>query len=345
MKDLLQKYPHLSEAEIKGKLVAYTSDQSNSSVEKAGMLGSVPMRLLPADKDGKLRSTTLLEAIEEDKSKGLIPFYVVACLGTTPTCAFDDLTELGPLCKKEEIWLHVDAAYAGAAFACPEYRYLMNGVEMADSFNFNPHKWMLVNFDCSAMWVKDAKYLVEAFNVERIYLKDSHKGLAPEYRHWQISLGRRFRAIKLWFVLKIYGVQGIQKHIRHQIDLAVHFENLVRSDQRFQVCTSSMGLVTFRLKGPESLTKQLFERINSRKVIFVVPGAFNKNFVIRFAICSRLTEKSDIQLSWHEIVSQADEVVPLPSKDITSSIGQKTSIASIQLSNDVNDKLNIEKSK
>ncbi|KAJ8969859.1 hypothetical protein NQ314_001543 [Rhamnusium bicolor] len=242
-------FVELTEADIKGKLVAYSSDQSNSSVEKAGLLGSMPMRLLPSDKQGRLTAATLIEAIEKDKSQGLIPCYVVANLGTTPTCAFDDLSELGPVCNRENIWLHVDAAYAGTAFVCPEYRHLMKGVEYSDSFNFNPHKWMLVNFDCSAMWVKDAKYLVEAFNVERIYLKDNHKGLAPEYRHWQISLGRRFRALKLWFVLRIYGVEGIQKHVRHQISLAQYFEKLVKSDKRFQLCTSSMGLVCFRLKG------------------------------------------------------------------------------------------------
>ncbi|KAK9870422.1 hypothetical protein WA026_007992 [Henosepilachna vigintioctopunctata] len=239
----------LTESEIKGKLIAYSSDQSNSSVEKAGLLGSMPMRLLPADENGILRGTVLAKAIEEDKRKGLIPCYVVANLGTTPTCAFDSLEEFGPICQKEGIWLHVDAAYAGTAFVCPEYRYLCRGVEYADSFNFNPHKWMLVNFDCSAMWVKNAKYLVEAFNVERIYLEDAHKGMAPEYRHWQIALGRRFRALKLWFVMRIYGVEGIQKHVRHHISLAKHFSELVGKDNRFEVCSLSMGLVCFRLKG------------------------------------------------------------------------------------------------
>lgn len=223
----------MSEAEIKGKLVAYSSDQSNSSVEKAGLLGSMPMRLLPTDAEGRLGGEALLEAIQNDKKLGLIPCYVVANLGTTPTCAFDKLEELGPICERENLWLHIDAAYAGTAFVCPEYRYLMKGVEFAQSFNFNPHKWMLVNFDCSAFWVKNAKYLVEAFNVERIYLKDDHQGLTPQYRHWQIALGRRFRALKLWFVLRIYGQEGIQNHVRKQIGLAKYFESLVSKDLRY----------------------------------------------------------------------------------------------------------------
>lgn len=309
VRDLIANGSDLSEAEIKGKLIAYSSDQSNSSVEKSGLLASVPMRLLPADKNGILRGTTLKKAIKEDKAKGLIPCYVVANLGTTPTCAFDNLEELGPICQAEDIWLHVDAAYAGTAFICPEYRYLMKGVEYAHSFNFNPHKWMLVNFDCSAMWVSDAKYLVEAFSVERIYLEDQHKGLAPEYRHWQISLGRRFRALKLWFVLRIYGAEGIQKHVRHQINLAKYFEKLAGNDPRFKVCSTSMGLVCFNLKESESLTKTLYENIKARKKIFMSPGAHDHKYVIRFVICSRLTEKKDVDFAWNEIKGEADKLL------------------------------------
>lgn len=336
--------PNLKEADIKGKLVAYSSDQSNSSVEKAGLLGSMTMRLLPADENGKLPGPVLLEAIRKDKEAGLIPCYCVANIGTTPICSFDDLSELGPICNAENLWLHVDAAYAGTAFACPEYRYLMNGVEMADSFNFNPHKWMLVNFDCSAMWVKDAKYLVEAFNVERIYLKDNHKGLAPEYRHWQISLGRRFRALKLWFVLRIYGVEGLQKHIRDQIALAHYFEELVKSDKRFELCTSSMGLVTFRLKGDDKLTKTLLEKVHERKNIFVVAGQFRHKFVIRVAICSRMTEKVDVDYTWNEFASQTEDIVPTPLTTIINEIGEKLTMPSIKLSTSACEKFRIEKS-
>lgn len=337
--------PTLKESDIKGKLVAYSSDQSNSSVEKAGLLGSMPMRLLPADENGKLSASVLLEAIRKDKEAGLIPCYLVANIGTTPTCAFDDLTELGPICNKEGLWLHVDAAYAGTAFCCPEYRYLMDGVEMADSFNFNPHKWMLVNFDCSAMWVKDAKYLVEAFNVERIYLKDNHKGLAPEYRHWQISLGRRFRALKLWFVLRMYGVEGIQKHVRYQVSLAQYFEELVKTDKRFEICTSSMGLVTFRMKGKDELTQNLLDKISKRKNIFVIAGHYRQKLVIRFAICSRLTQRADVEYSWNEFLSQVEDIVPTMKKTIINDIGEKLSMPSIGLTTTPCEKFRLEKSK
>lgn len=302
-------HPELSEAHIKGKLVAYTSDQANSSVEKAGILGSMPMRLLPADENCVLRGATLLEAIEKDKKEGLIPCYVVATLGTTGTCAFDNLQEIGPVCNEENVWLHVDAAYAGSAFSCPEYRHLMKGVEHADSFDFNPHKWMMVNSDCSAMWVKDARHLIEAFAVDRIYLQHQHEGLAPDYRHWQISLGRRFRALKLWFVLRSYGVEGIRKHIRTQIQLANYFEQLVRNDNRFEVATSSMGLVCFRLKGPEEYTKMLLEILTKRKNIYVIPCYYRGKFVVRFVVCSRLTENKDIDYGWKEIIEVIDQIL------------------------------------
>ncbi|KAF5298428.1 hypothetical protein FQR65_LT01206 [Abscondita terminalis] len=307
---LKDEYPSLSENEIKGKMVAYTSDQANSSVEKAGLLASVPMIHLQSTK-GQLRGFTLQAAIERDRAAGLIPIYVVATLGTTGICSFDNLEELATVCNQENVWIHVDAAYAGSAFVCPEYRYLMKGVEFCDSFNFNPHKWLLVNFDCSALWVKDAKYLVEAFNVDRIYLKHQHEGLAPDYRHWQIPLGRRFRSLKLWFVLRIYGIDGLQKHIRNQIALAKHFEQLVCDDPRFEISTSNLGLVTFRLKGENSLTKELIQKITDEKKIYVIPCYVEDKFVIRFAICSRLTTVGDVNLSWRNIVFHANTIAPL----------------------------------
>lgn len=300
----------MDEQTIKSKLVAYTSDQSNSSVEKSGLLGSVPMRLLPTDDECRLRGATLEEAMKKDREAGLIPFYVVATLGTTGTCAFDCLDELGPICNRDNIWLHVDAAYAGAAFVCPEFRHYMKGVEYSDSFNFNPHKWMLVNFDCSALWVKNAKYLVEAFNVDRIYLKHQHEGRAPDYRHWQIPLGRRFRSLKVWFVLRIYGAEGIKQHIRQHVQLAQNFGDLVEADERFEIVTKvTLGLVCFRVKGPDSRTKQLIDKLMARKNIYCIPATYKGKLLIRFVICSRLIEQRDIDFAWNEIVSQTKEIL------------------------------------
>ncbi|XP_043257922.1 aromatic-L-amino-acid decarboxylase-like [Colletes gigas] len=303
-------HPEWDENFIRNKLVAYTSDQSNSSVEKAGILASVPMKLLPVDDKCALRGETLLKAIKEDLEKGLIPCYVVATLGTTGTCAFDNLEELGPICNEYDIWIHVDAAYAGAAFVCPEYRHLMSGVDYVDSFNINLHKWLLVNFDCSALWVKDSRRLIEAFSIDRIYLAHDKQGLAPDYRNWQIPLGRRFRSLKIWFVLRIYGVEGLQDHIRRTIKLAQLFEKYVKSDNRFEVVTDrSMGLICFRMKGEDQLTKELLSRLTDERKIYVVAATFQEKLIVRFVVCSRLSREDDIVFAWNEITKQAAEVL------------------------------------
>ena len=197
------------------KLIAYTSEQAHSSVERAGLLGGVKIHFVKANPVNLgLEGSALEEAINEDKSKGLIPFFIVATLGTTNTCAFDNLAEIGPVANQNNLWLHVDAAYAGSAFICPEFRDKMAGIEYADSFNMNPHKWLLVNFDCSTLWFKDASHVVDSFSVDPVYLKHEMQGKVPDYRHWQIPLGRRFRSLKMWFVFRTYGVKGLRQHIR-----------------------------------------------------------------------------------------------------------------------------------
>ncbi|XP_046608435.1 aromatic-L-amino-acid decarboxylase-like [Neodiprion virginianus] len=315
---MMKLHPDWSEADIKAKLIAYTSDQANSSVEKAGLLGSMPMRHLPSDEHCRLRGSTLLEAIEKDEREGLIPCYVVATLGTTGTCAHDCLEELGPICNDKNVWLHVDAAYAGAAFVCPEFRHLMSGVEFADSFDFNPHKWLLVNFDCSAMWVKDSRYLVEAFNVDRIYLAHEKEGQQPDYRHWQIPLGRRFRALKLWFVMRMYGVQGLQNYIRHTVNLAKQFEGYIRNDDRFEIVTEvTMALVCFRMKGDNSNTRELLDKLLARRKIYVIAATYREKLFIRFVVCSSLCEARDMEFAWKEVSERATEILnPVPQQDV-----------------------------
>ncbi|KAK2584770.1 hypothetical protein KPH14_007094 [Odynerus spinipes] len=325
-------HPEWDENVIRGKLVAYASDQSNSSVEKAGLLSTITMKLLPADENCSLRGETLLRAIKKDLENGFIPCYVCATLGTTGTCAFDNLEELGPICNKYDVWLHIDAAYAGAAFVCPEYRYLMSGVEYADSFNVNCHKWLLVNFDCSAMWVKDSKYLIDAFNVDRIYLAHDKQGLAPDYRHWQIQLGRRFRSLKLWFVLRLYGIEGVQHHIRNTISLAQKFEDYVKSDERFEVISSVMALVCFRLKGDNSLTKELLARLTKRRRIYVIAATYRNKYIIRLCICGRMCQEDDIKFAWNEISEQATEILqpslrPMQEVPVQSSVKSYDDIA------------------
>ncbi|KAK7576160.1 hypothetical protein V9T40_012446 [Parthenolecanium corni] len=312
---LKKEYPEIDENAIVSKLVAYSSDQAHCSVERAGLLGGVRLRLLPTDDEYKLRGSTLQDAIQEDRDKGFMPFYVVATLGTTSICSFDNLDEIGVVCQKENVWLHIDAAYAGAAFICPEYRYLMRGIERADSFDFNPHKWMLVTFDCSTMWLRNPEYIVNNYNVDPLYLKHirEQKPAVPDYRHWQIPFGRGFRSLKLWFVMRIYGVKNLQAYIRNHIAHAHEFANFLRSDSRFEIVGDViLGLVCFRLKGSNEMNEELLEKINTRGKIFLVAAKIKDLFFLRFAICSRYTQSADIQFSWDEIKYVAGQVLALP---------------------------------
>jgi aromatic-L-amino-acid decarboxylase len=277
------------------------------------MLGGVLIRLLETDGEMKLRGDTLARAMKEDKDKGLVPFFVVATLGTTSCCSFDDLPELGAVCRQSEVWLHVDAAYAGSAFICPEYRPLLNGVDQADSFNFNPHKWLLVNFDCSAMWVRDANEIENAFRVDPLYLRHAYQDNAvhvPDYRHWHVPLGRRFRSLKLWFVMRLYGQHGLRTHIRKQIGLAHEFEDLVRADGRFKVVLPvTMGLVVFRLVGDNSINEELNKRVNAEGKIHLTPSTVGDLYILRFAVCSRLTQSSDVEFAFLVISRHATGVL------------------------------------
>ncbi|XP_056618530.1 aromatic-L-amino-acid decarboxylase [Triplophysa dalaica] len=304
--------PDRSETDIISKLIAYSSDQAHSSVERAGLIAGVRMKKIPSDSKFAVRGDALQRALQEDRRAGLIPVYFCATLGTTNSCAFDCITELGPICRAENIWMHIDAAYAGSAFICPEFRYLLNGIEFADSFNFNPHKWLLVNFDCSAMWVKNRSDIIGAFMIEPLYLKHDHQesGLVTDYRHWQIPLGRRFRSLKIWFVFRMYGLKGLQAYIRKHVVLAKEFECLVRADQRFEICADVLlGLVCFRLKGTNNLNETLLKRINSTRKIHLVPCQLAEKFVLRFAICARTTESRHVHEAWCHISQLASELL------------------------------------
>ncbi|KAM5274637.1 aromatic-L-amino-acid decarboxylase [Ctenodactylus gundi] len=304
--------PGLTQAAILEKLVAYASDQAHSSVERAGLIAGVKLKAIPSDGSFAMRAAALQEALDKDKAAGLIPFFVVVTLGTTSCCSFDNLSEVGPVCTQEGMWLHIDAAYAGSAFICPEFRPLLNGVEFADSFNFNPHKWLLVNFDCSAMWVKKRGDLTGAFKLDPVYLKHSHEdsGLITDYRHWQIPLGRRFRSLKMWFVFRMYGVRGLQAYIRKHVQLAHEFESLVHQDPRFETCVEvTLGLVCFRLKGSNQLNETLLQKINSARKIHLVPCRLRDKFVLRFAICARTVESTHVQQAWEHIRELAGEVL------------------------------------
>lgn len=335
------KYPEMSESEIRGKLVMYSSDQSNSAVEKSAHLSAVPIRLLSVDGNQALRGETLQMAVDEDLKSGKFPIACITTLGTTGTCAFDNLNEIGPICQKYNIWLHIDAAFAGSALCCPEYRPLMQGIEYCDSFNFNLHKWMQVNFDCCAMWFKNADTVVDAFTIERIYLNHQYQGQskAPDYRNWQIPLGRRFRALKVWITLRTIGAEKIRETIRYHCRLGKMFENKVRSDSRFEIVSEPvLSLVCFKLRGSDEITKTLLDKITERKNIYMIPAKCNDQYMIRFVVCGLKPEEQDIEYAWKEISSQADLVLGTDKKQKALAT-QFTS--SVQIGNDTSEKTQI----
>jgi len=202
-----------------GTLVAYTSSQAHSSLEKdvqiAG-IGRERLRLIEADEKFAMRPEALARQIAEDRRAGLVPFFVCATVGTTSSNALDPVAAIGTICRENNLWLHVDAAMSGTAALCPEFRHIHEGLELADSYCFNPHKWMFTNFDCDCFYVADRKALIQTLSVLPEYLRNkaTETGAVIDYRDWQIPLGRRFRSLKLWFVIRHYGVEGLRHHIR-----------------------------------------------------------------------------------------------------------------------------------
>eukprot|EP00118_Oscarella_pearsei_P015904 m.147712 g.147712 ORF g.147712 m.147712 type:complete len:486 (+) comp38470_c0_seq2:81-1538(+) len=307
-----EKNPGISLHGAMEKLVAYASEHVHSCFQKGGLIAGVKTRTLPTDGELSLRGETLERAMEEDTEAGLVPCFVCATLGTTSFCSFDSLVEIGPVCETFGAWLHIDAAYAGSAFICPEYRHFLNGVEFADSYNFNAHKWMLTIFDCSCMWVKDRGPIISSLTTNPVFLRNAptDKGLVIDYRNWQVPLGRRFRSLKLWFVMRLYGISGIQNHIRKHVEMAKKMESHLANDERFQIVAKRhMGLVCFQLKGDDKLNKALLEDLNSSGKIHLVHTELNGKTVLRIAIGSWQSEEKDIELGWQVISETADKVL------------------------------------
>ncbi|CAG9096821.1 unnamed protein product [Plutella xylostella] len=324
IKRLKHQFPTVDEGLLLSKLIAYCSKEAHSCVEKAAMISFVKLRILQPDENGSLRGHTLKKAMEEDEQAGLVPFFVATTLGTTSMCSFDNLAEIGPVVRRfPAVWLHVDAAYAGGAFLCPEHKSHLNGVEYADSFNTNPNKWMLTNFDCSLLWVTNRYLLTSALVVDPLYLQHCYDHTAIDYRHWGVPLSRRFRSLKLWFVLRSYGISGLQKYVRKHCELAKYFEKLVKKDDRFEVCNNvQMGLVCFRLVGGkeesgeqvDELNKKLLTTINASGKIHMVPASVRDRYVIRFCVVAQHATREDIEIAWDIITDFATELMEGPDK-------------------------------
>ena len=297
---------------MSGRLVVYASEEAHSSIDKAVKIagyGINNLRKVPADRDFALVPEALEKSLQEDLDAGLKPACVVATLGTTSSAANDPLDQIGPICKRFNAWLHVDAAYGGTAALLEEKRAMLKGAEEIDSYVFNPHKWMLTNFDCSAYYVRDENLLKRTFEIHPEYLKTGQDAVVKNYRDWGIQLGRRFRALKLWFVIRSYGFEGLQAMVREHLRLAALFKNWVEEDSRFELMAPvHYSLVCFRYKKaglPEEeldlLNAALLEKVNESGKVFLTHTSLKGKYAIRMAIGQRTTTEKHIREAWEII--------------------------------------------
>jgi aromatic-L-amino-acid decarboxylase len=285
-------------------LTAYASSQAHSSVEKAIAIAGVGrdnLRLIDVDDTYAMRPDALARAIEDDRAAGRVPFIVFGTTGTTSSTAMDPLREIGEICRREKVWFHVDAALAGTAALCPEHRWIHDGVDLADSYCFNPHKWMLTNFDCDCFYVTDRAALIKTLSVLPEYLKNkaTETGAVFDYRDWHIPLGRRFRALKLWFVIRHYGVEGLRHHIREHVRLAQEFKTWVEADPDFEIAAPvPLNLVCFRHVGGDETNQRLMDRLNASGKIYLTHTKLGDNVTLRFAIGGVDTREQHVRRAW-----------------------------------------------
>jgi aromatic-L-amino-acid/L-tryptophan decarboxylase len=297
-----------------GKLVAYTSTQAHSSIEKdvqiAG-LGRDNLRFINVDENFAMRSDALARQIEQDRHAGLTPCFVSATVGTTSSNAIDPVPEIGKICRDNHLWLHVDAAMSGTAALCPEFRHIHRGLELADSYTFNPHKWMFTNFDCNCFFVADRRTLIQTLSVLPEYLRNkaTESGAVIDYRDWQIPLGRRFRALKLWFVIRHYGIEGLQYHVRRHIELAQQFAAWVKSDSRFELAAPApLNLICFRHRGGDEVNQALMDRLNHSGDLYLTHTRLNDRITLRLCVGQTNTQARHVERAWQRVREEAAKV-------------------------------------
>ncbi|MFS7909030.1 putative pyridoxal phosphate-dependent decarboxylase, pyridoxal phosphate-dependent transferase [Helianthus anomalus] len=312
-----------SRSDTLGKLVVYCSDQTHFSLQKACQIVGINLNNIRSIKttmsmNFQLSPDALTMAVESDVRAGLIPLYVCFTVGTTPTTAVDPLLILSEIAKRFDMWAHVDAAYAGSACICPEFRHFLDGVEGVNSFSFNLHKWFLTTQQCCCLWVKDRTDLTKALstNPELLKNKASDTNKVVDYKDWQIALGRRFRAMKVWMVIRSYGVIGLQEHIRKHVKLAKHFEALLAADNKFEVVVPrNFAMVCFRIspfalatvangssdEESNRLTQALLESLNGSGLVYMTHAMIEGIYVIRVAIGATLTDEKHVNMLWEMV--------------------------------------------
>jgi aromatic-L-amino-acid/L-tryptophan decarboxylase len=304
-------------------LTVYCSTEGHSSIEKAVKaigIGNENMRRIPVDDTFAMIPAKLRNRIEEDIAAGYTPLAVVAALGTTSSTAIDPLKKIGDICAKFGVWLHVDAAYAGTALLLPEYRWMIDGIKNADSFVFNPHKWMFTNFDCSAYFVKDNEALIRTFEILPEYLKTNEQEQVNNYRDWGLQLGRRFRALKLWFVIRHYGIDGLQHKIREHIRLAQNLAHIIDNSNDFELLAPvPLNTICFRflphdVDEPETIdtiNMDMLELLNASGKIFVTHTRLDGKYAIRLVIGQTEVTERHVQEAWELICDMVRIIKPV----------------------------------
>ena len=302
------------DADTGARFTVYASDQAHSSVEKAARiagLGAAAARMIPVDDGAAMDVAALAATIEADVRAGFTPCMVVATVGTTGSNAIDPVRRIAEACAEHGVWLHVDAAMSGSAAVCPELRWIHDGVELADSYCFNPHKWLFTNFDCDCFYVADRAPLVEALSILPEYLRNSAtaSGAVIDYRDWQIPLGRRFRALKLWFVIRHYGAEGLRHHVRRHVALAQELAAWAAADPDWEVAAATpLNLVCIRHVGGDAVTQAVMEQINDSGAAFLTHTRLDDRFVIRVSIGQTRTEMPHVEALWRALRDAAGSV-------------------------------------
>ena len=299
-------------------LGVYVTAGAHSSVEKAvriAGLGSGALRTVATDTDGGMDPADLARALERDRTDGVTPCLVVATIGTTSSTAVDPVGEIGRITGPAGVWLHVDAAYAGCAAIVPELAWLHGGLETADSYCTNPHKWLLTNFDCDAFYVADRAPLLAALSILPEYLRNaaSDAGQVIDYRDWQVPLGRRFRALKLWFVLRSYGAGGLRAHIREHVAAAQWFAEQVRADPRLELAAPApVGLVCFRVQGDaqeaDRRGQALLEALNASGQLYLTHTVLDGRYTLRLAVGGTATRRRHVEQAWQRVAATLAEL-------------------------------------
>ncbi|MYG98460.1 MAG: aspartate aminotransferase family protein [Acidimicrobiaceae bacterium] len=283
-------------------MVAYTSSHAHSSIEKgARMAGYGHIRMLPTDPEFAARPDALSATVAEDRRAGLAPAFVCSAVGTTGTTGVDPVRRFGEIARAGQMWHHVDAAYAGSAMICEEFRHHQDGLELVDSYTFNPHKWLATNLDCSVMWVADRRPLIEALSVLPPYLRDeaSESGQVIDYRDWHGPLGRPFRALKLWFVLRCFGAAGLREMIRTHVAWARELAGRIDAHRKLAtVAPTPFGLVSFAHVDGNGATDALVDRINDDGRFYITASTADGMRYARISVGSTWTARAHVEALW-----------------------------------------------